>query len=159
MFLARGTEPGALASFGIVAAPDESVPIVHDNPLIANTHSVFNTNIFNDPTPDGLYGYRMELPSGPIGGLKISISELTVTTKGLSSVKSTVTCLKKRHGTCVKRKVKKTTGFWLTQQKCPGSRARAVGPSPAGRHFPGPRLPSAAEQRLHLLSRDHVALG
>ena len=121
MFLARGTEPGAIASFGIVAAPDESAAVVRDNPAVSSNRSVFNTNIFNDPTPDGLYGYRMELPSGPIGGLKISISELTVTTSGLSTVKSTVTCLKKRRGRCIKRKVTKSTIFWITQPKCPAS--------------------------------------
>lgn len=118
MFLARGTEKGAIASFGILAAPDESAAVVRDNPAVKGIRS-FNTNIFKDPTPDGMYGYRLSLPSGPIDGLKISISELSVTTKGVSAVKQTVKCLKRKRGKCIKRQITKKTIFWLTQPTCP----------------------------------------
>ena len=123
LFLARGTEPKAVASFGIMAVPDETVPVVRDNKAISGNHSTFNTNIFDDPTPDGLYGYRMNLPSGPIAGLRLSISELSVTTAGLSAIKQKVTCTKRRRGRCVARKVTRTRVFWLTKPTCPASGA------------------------------------
>lgn len=121
MFLARGTAKGAIASFGILAAPDETAAVVRDNPAVAANRSSFNTNIFKDPTSDGLYGYRMNLPSGPIAGLKISISEMSITTKGLSTTKQTVKCLRRRKGRCTKRQVKTSKIFWLTQPACPAS--------------------------------------
>ena len=44
-----------------------------------------------------------------------------VTTTGLSLTKKRTTCLKRKRGKCVKKKVKKTSLFWFTQPKCPAS--------------------------------------
>jgi hypothetical protein len=75
-------------------------------------------SFLNDPTPDGLYGYKLFLPVGPVNGFHVSIAELAVKTTGLSILKGT--CLKEnRRGRCVKRQ--KKTLFWFTQPKCPPS--------------------------------------
>jgi len=121
LFLSPATEKGAIASFGIISAPDEGVPLVRDNPVIAGTRPIFHTNLFKDPTPDGLYSYRLVLPVGPVAGIKISIAELTVTNTGLTAVKKTVRCLQRKRGKCVRRKVTKKNVFWVTQPTCPAS--------------------------------------
>jgi hypothetical protein len=121
LYFSKGTEKGALASFGILGIPDETAQIVKDNPIIANTRVVAHTNWFNDPTPDGLYGYKLVLPVAPVAGLRITISRVDVTTKGLTQIKKKKTCIKKRHGKCVKKKVKKTFKFWFTPPTCPPS--------------------------------------
>jgi hypothetical protein len=121
LYFSKGTIPGALASFSILGVPDESDPVVRNNPTVRNTRVVVAANFINDPTPDGLYGYKLVLPSGPIGGINISIAEVNVTTKGLAITKKKTTCLKHRHGKCVKKKVKKTTLFWFTRPTCPQS--------------------------------------
>jgi hypothetical protein len=121
LYFSKGTDPGSLASFGILGIPDETAQIVKDNPIIATTRVVAHTNWFNDPTPDGVYGYKLVLPVAPVTGLRITITRVDVTTKGLSLVKKKKSCAKKRHGKCVKKKVKKTVKFWFTPPTCPAS--------------------------------------
>jgi hypothetical protein len=114
-------DPGAVATFAIVGIPDERVPIVANNRTIRETTPVINASFFSDPTPDGLYDYKLVLPTGPINGIQISVAEVHVTTTGLSLTKKRTTCLKRKRGKCVKKKVKKTSLFWFTQPKCPAS--------------------------------------
>jgi hypothetical protein len=114
-------DKGAAATFSIVGIPDERYPIVKDNPTIRETTPVINASFYNDPTPDGLYGYKLVLPTGPINGIQISVAEVHVTTTGLSLSKKKVTCKKRSHGRCVKRKVKKTSLFWFSQPPCPST--------------------------------------
>lgn len=114
-------DPGAVATFSIVGIPDETVPIVRDNPTIRETTPVINASFFSDPTPDGLYDYKLVLPTGPINGIQISVAEVNVTTTGLYLTKKKTTCKKRKRGKCVKRKVKKTSKFWFTQPPCPAS--------------------------------------
>jgi hypothetical protein len=114
-------DPGAAATFSIVGIPDERAPIVANNPTIRETVPVINASFFSDPTPDGLYDYKLVLPTGPINGIQISVAEVHVTTKGLFLTKKKVTCKKRKHGRCVKKKVKKTSLFWFTQPPCPAS--------------------------------------
>jgi hypothetical protein len=121
LFFGKGTAKGAVASFSIVGVPDENAPVVRDNATIRNTRVVVAANFFSDPTPDGKYGYRLQLPAGPIGGINISIAEVRVVTKGLTITKKKKTCSKRRGGRCVKRKTKKTNLFWFTQPDCPSS--------------------------------------
>jgi hypothetical protein len=121
LYLSKGTQPGAVASFGILGIPDETAQIVKDNPIIATTRVVAHANFINEPTADGVYGYKLVLPAGPIAGVRISIARVDVTTKGLTLIKKKKTCLKRRHGKCVKRKVKKTVKFWFTAPTCPPS--------------------------------------
>jgi hypothetical protein len=114
-------DKGAAATFSIVGIPDERYPIVANNPTIRETTPVINASFYNDPTPDGLYGYKLVLPTGPINGIQISVAEVHVTTTGLSLTKKKVTCLSRSHGKCARRKVKKTNLFWFTQPPCPAS--------------------------------------
>ena len=121
LFFSKGTEPGALASFGILGIPDETSPVVKNNPIIATTRVVVHTNWFNDPTSDGLYGYKLVLPAGPIAGVRITVTRVEVTSKGLTQIKKKRTCVKRKRGKCTKRKVKKTLKFWFTPPTCPPS--------------------------------------
>ena len=92
--------PGAAAAFAIVGIPDETVPVVKDNPTVRETVPTINVNFYSEPTPDGLYDYKLVLPTGPINGIRISVAEVKVTTTGLTYTKKT--CRKKRRGKCVK---------------------------------------------------------
>jgi hypothetical protein len=112
---------GAAGTFAAVGSPDEDAPVVANNPTIRNTHPIVNVSFYNDPTPDGLYGYKIVLPVGPINGINVSFAELKATTQGLTLPKKTTKCLKKKRGHCTKRKVKKTNIFWFTRPTCPPS--------------------------------------
>jgi hypothetical protein len=118
MFFAKSSAKGAVAAFTTIGIPDTTAKVVKDNPLVAGTHVALTSSFFDDPTPDGLYGYKLVLPAGKISGLPISVAELKVTTSGLSIPKGA--CLKAgRHGKCVKRQP--NTIFWFTQPTCPPS--------------------------------------
>lgn len=114
-------DKGAAATFSIVGIPDERVPIVRDNPTIRETTPVINASFYNDPTPDGVYGYKLVLPTGPINGIQISVAEVHVTTTGLSLTERKVSCKKRKGGKCVKKTVKKKSLFWFTTPPCPAS--------------------------------------
>jgi hypothetical protein len=118
MFFAKPTVPGGVAGFVVMGAADTSVPIVKANPVIAGVHVALNSNFVNDPSPDGLYGYKLLLPTGPINGIDVSLAEIHAKISGLTLLKGT--CLARNHrGRCM-RKQKKTV-FWFTQPKCPAS--------------------------------------
>jgi len=122
LYFGKATAPGGVASFRIIGVPDESSAVVRSNPTVMNTRvAVDPSNFINDPTSDGLYGYKLVLPAGPIGGLRISVAEVHVTNTGLTLTKKKKTCLKKKKGKCVKRKVKKTIVFWFNRPPCPSS--------------------------------------
>ena len=57
--------PGAVAAFAIVGIPDETVPVVRENPTVRETVPTVNVNFYSEPTPDGLYDYKLVLPTGP----------------------------------------------------------------------------------------------
>ena len=82
--------PGAVAAFAIVGIPDETVPVVKENPTVRETVPTINVNFYSEPTPDGLYDYKLVLPTGPINGIRISVAEVKVTTTGLTYTKKTV---------------------------------------------------------------------
>jgi hypothetical protein len=109
--------PGAVAAFAIVGIPDERVPVVAENPTVRETVPTINANFYSEPTPNGLYDYKLVLPTGPINGIRISVAEVKVTTTGITHIKKT--CKRKRRGRCVKSKVKRT--FWFTEPPCPPS--------------------------------------
>jgi hypothetical protein len=121
MFLGKGTQPGALASLQIAGMPDENSAIVKKLPFTAQqTRVPFAVNIFNEPT-EGKYGYKLVLPTGPIAGLNVSLAEVEAEAKGIALTRKKLTCIKRNHGRCVRKKVKKTTVFWFTVPKCPPS--------------------------------------
>jgi hypothetical protein len=112
---------GAIATFAIVGIPDSDSPVAKENATVRNTQPIVNVSFVNDPTPDGLYGYKIVLPTGPVAGVRISVAEVHVTTEGLTLTKKKTTCAKKKKGKCTKRKVKKTNLFWFNRPPCPPS--------------------------------------
>lgn len=118
IFFSRPTVKGAIAGFTVLAAADEDSPITKKYPIVAAVHTALPANFINDPTPDGVYGYRLQLPRPDVAGLIVSIAELRVTTTGLSLLRGE--CLKTgRGGRCVKRQ--RRTLFWFTTPPCPPS--------------------------------------
>ncbi|HEX4805334.1 MAG TPA: hypothetical protein VFU94_05490 [Conexibacter sp.] len=120
VFFSRATEKGAVAGFTVLAAADENQEIVKRRTfeVLTGVHAALNANFVNDPTPDGLYGYRLDLPPGDVNGFRVSLAELNVTTNGLTLPKGT--CLKQnRKGRCVARQ--RRTLFWFTIPPCPPS--------------------------------------
>ena len=90
LFLSTPTVKGAFASFGVLVVLDRSSPVVRDSQLLLDQRFVVAANLFNDPTPDGLYGYRLLLPPGNIGSLKFSVAELRVDNPGMTRVERTI---------------------------------------------------------------------
>jgi hypothetical protein len=119
-FFSGPTEPGAIAGFTVLGAADEDQPIVRRRSfeVITGVHVAINANFINDPTPDGLYGYRLNLPPGEVNGFRVSLAEINATTSGLSLVRGE--CLKTNsRGRCVKRQ--RRTIFWFRTPRCPPS--------------------------------------
>ena len=68
LYLSKATEKGAIASFGVLAVLDESSKPYKEIGLLQSLGPLsFTTSVFDDPTPDGRYGLRLQLPSGPVG--------------------------------------------------------------------------------------------
>ncbi|HEV7773617.1 MAG TPA: hypothetical protein VGO48_10065 [Conexibacter sp.] len=120
VFFSKGSRPGAVAGFTVLGAADEDQEIVKRRTfeVLTGVHVALNADFFNDPTPDGLFGYRLDLPPGDVNGIKVSLAELNVTTRGLTLLKGT--CLKQNaRGRCVKRQGRSL--FWFTIPPCPAS--------------------------------------
>ena len=120
VFFSKATEPGAVAGFTVLGAADEDQEIVKRRTfeVLTGVHVALNANFVNDPTPDGLYGYKLNLPPGDVNGIRVSLAEINVTTSGLSLLKGT--CLKQNaRGRCVKRQ--RRSLFWFTIPPCPAS--------------------------------------
>lgn len=119
LYLSKPQAKGAFASFGIFAVLDESQASVRALGSLSTLKLVFATELFNEPSADGLFGYKMVLPTG--SGLRISVAELKVTTPGITKTTVKKTCLTKRKGRCVKSKSAVSKLFWLTQPTCPAT--------------------------------------
>ncbi len=118
LFFSKPTVPGAIAGFTVIGSGVARADIVRKYPIVAAVHVALTANFFNDPTPDGQYGYKLVLPPGRVAGLQVSIAELRVVNTGLTLLKGT--CLKQGNGgKCVKQQ--KKTIFWFTTPKCPAS--------------------------------------
>jgi hypothetical protein len=118
MFMAKPTIHGGVAGFTILGAADTNFPVVKANPVIAGVHVALNANFVNDPSPDGLYGWKLILPVGPINGVNISLAQINARITGLTLRKGA--CLAtNRRGRCTRKQ--KQTIFWFTQPKCPAS--------------------------------------
>jgi hypothetical protein len=121
IFLAEATDKGAVASYAVFGIPDHRaapVGIRDARPLVIGT-------IFDDPTPDGLYGYRLEDPFTQVG-IKFRVAEAEATLPGLTITKRVRTCARpqgRRSGSrCRKTKSKVKRIFWVTAPDCPASR-------------------------------------
>lgn len=120
LFFSKPTVKGAVAGFTVVGAADlaSDAPIVKKYPIVGAVHVALTANFFNDPTPDGVYGYKLVLPDSNVNGLKVSIAELRVVNTGLTLKKGE--CLRTgKNGRCVKRQ--KKTLFWFNAPPCPPS--------------------------------------
>jgi len=104
LFLGRPTVKGAVAGIGVLAHYDGSSPIAVNEPWYTVLQKTFTLNVFDDPTPDGLYGYRISLPTERLAGFRFSIAELRVESAGLTG--------KTAHG---------PRDFWATPPRCPAS--------------------------------------
>ncbi len=124
-FFSRPTKPGAVAGFAILGAADEDQEIVKRRTfeVLTGVHAALNANFVNAPTPDGLYGYRLDLPRSEVNGLRVSLAEINATTRGLTLKRGE--CLKRNaRGRCVKRQ--RRTLFWFTIPPCPASGAYSI---------------------------------
>ncbi len=119
LFLAKRQAPGAVASIVLFGEPDTSSPLFDNTGILESTKVTLAANFFNDPTPDGRFGYRLEIPTAPpVQGLRVSVAQVNVTVYGLTLTKKKKKCVRKRKGRCVKKKVKKTRKFWFKEPKC-----------------------------------------
>ena len=119
LYMTASHTKGAIGAFGVFAVLDESSPVVQRLGALGTIKLTFAADLFNQPSADGLFGYKMVLPTG--SGLRISIAELKVTARGITRTTVKKTCLVKRDGTCVKSKATTTKDFWLTAPRCPTS--------------------------------------
>jgi hypothetical protein len=125
IFLARATAKGAVASYAVFGVPDQRAPLVRNSPGIRDARPLVIGTIFDDPTPDGLYGYRMEDPFTQIG-VRFSVAEAEATLPGLTITKRVRTCARPQGrrsvSRCGKTKTKAKRIFWVTPPDCPASR-------------------------------------
>jgi hypothetical protein len=125
IFLAKATARGAVASYAVFGIPDQRAAVVNNNPGIRNARPLLIGTIFDDPTPDGLYGYRMEDPFIQLG-VKFGVAEAEATLPGLTIKKRVRTCVRPRGrrlgSRCRKTKSKVKRIFWVTPPRCPPSR-------------------------------------
>jgi hypothetical protein len=125
IFLAKATAKGAVASYAVFGVPDQRAPVVKNSPGIKGVRALVIGTIFDDPTPDGLYGYRIEDPFTQLG-IKFSVAEAEATLPGLTIKKRFRTCARpqgRRSGSrCRKTKSKVKRIFWVTAPDCPASR-------------------------------------
>jgi hypothetical protein len=118
MFLSRGTIPGAVLGFTVIGSADERAPIVRRYPVVAGVHAVLTENLVDDPTPDGLYGKKLVIYSGPINGFQVSVAEVDVRVRSLRLHKGE--CLKQgAGGRCLRRQ--RTDASLFTVPRCPPS--------------------------------------
>jgi hypothetical protein len=121
LFLAEPTTKGAVATMLMLVVPDESAPIVKTIPNIRNTTVIGEAPFFTDPTADGAFGYRMELPPS-IAGLRYNILKGRYSFPGLTLVKRVHRCADSPSGPRCRRKRSATRRiFWLRRPKCPAS--------------------------------------
>jgi hypothetical protein len=83
LFLSRGTVPGAVASFATLGAADARSAVARKYPVVAGVHAAMTENLIPDPTPDGLYGLKLAIYTGPINGFQVSIAEVDVKVRAL----------------------------------------------------------------------------
>jgi hypothetical protein len=119
LFLARGTERKAVASIVILGLPDMDAPVVRDNSFLWEYKDVRSANIYNAPTPDRRFGYKLVLPTGPIRGVEVSLAEVDVSVPGLTLSKRRRVCTRKRAGHCTRRRVETKKLYWFTIPRCP----------------------------------------
>jgi hypothetical protein len=117
IFLAKAIVKGAVASYAVLGIPDQRAPAV-----IKDVRAVLIGTIVDDPTPDGLYGYRIEDPFTQLG-IRFGVAEARATIPGLTIRERVRACARGgRSGSeCRKAKTKTKRIFWVTAPDCPAS--------------------------------------
>jgi hypothetical protein len=125
LFLAKGTTRKAVASLVILGKQDQSAPVVRDIPVVRDFRApLVYMNLFDEPTKDGRYGYKLAFGTSPTGGGTgggFSIAETRVVNRGFTISKRVVACVKRRAGRCTRKKTERKKLFWFTPPKCPPS--------------------------------------
>ena len=121
VFLSEPSVKSAVAGFGILAFYDQDSVVARANSLIAAQQPVFTVNLFDDPSPDGLYGYRLRLLPENFGRLPFSVAELRVESKGISRTSTKRSCAARSGATCIRYTVRRTNEFWAKLPDCPAS--------------------------------------
>jgi hypothetical protein len=124
LFLAKGTTRKAVASLAILGKQDQSAPVVRDIPVVRDFRApIVFMNFFDDPTPDGRYGYKLQFGNSPSDGTgaSFSIAETTVVNTGFSLTTRKRSCVVRHAGKCVKTRVDRQKRFWFTPPTCPQS--------------------------------------
>jgi hypothetical protein len=116
VFLNRPRAPGAVAAYAVLGSADESSPVVRRFPVVAGVHAAIVDDIVDDPTPDGLYGLKLSVPTGPIAGFDVSIAEVDTSVRGLKLRRGA--CLATdRRGRCTRRQPEDVYSFVVPE--CP----------------------------------------
>lgn len=118
IFLSRGTTPSALAGFTVVGAADEHSAIARKYPVVTGVHAAVTESLFADPTPDGLFGLKLAINTGPISGFQLSIAEIEVTVHALQLRRGT--CLARGRGSRCSRR-QRTDESLFAVPRCPAS--------------------------------------
>lgn len=101
LYLTKPTAKGALFGIGVISHYDKTSPIAVTELRYTLLQPIFTLNVFDDPTPDGKYGYRIRLLTERTSGFRFSIAELRAEGKGIRS--------------------RRTGRFWATPPRCPSS--------------------------------------
>ena len=118
IFLSRGTAPGAIAGLTAVGSADPQSAIVRRYPVIAGVHAVEHESLVSDPSPDGLFGLKLLIYTGPVNGFQLSRARVDVTVRSL--VLRRGTCLARgREDHCVRRQ--RTTEWLFEVPTCQAS--------------------------------------
>jgi hypothetical protein len=124
LFLAKGTVRKAVASLAILGKQDQRAPVVRDIPIVRDFRApIVFMNVFDQPTRDGVYGYKLAFGNSPTGGSAASfyIAETHVVNTGFTLVERRKRCRERRAGRCVRSRVEKRKLFWLAPPTCPSS--------------------------------------
>ena len=118
LFLSAGTIPGAVAGLTALGAADPRSAVARRYSIVAGVHAVEQENFLLDPSPDGLYGLKLAIYTGPINGFQVSRAEVDATVHSLTIRRGT--CLARgRGGRCVRRQRADASLFALPG--CPAS--------------------------------------
>lgn len=121
VFLAPPTARGAVAGFSAMTFYDKRAAIIRNTSLLRDQQPVFTVNLFDEPTADGLYGYRLQLLPDNFGRLPFSVAELRVESRGITATSERRTCAQRRGGRCVRYTSTRTSDFWARLPVCPAS--------------------------------------
>ncbi|HYV15390.1 MAG TPA: hypothetical protein VE972_05180 [Conexibacter sp.] len=123
LFLSAGTIPGAVAGLAALGAADPRSAIVHRYPVVAGVHALERENFLSDPSPDGLYGLKLAIYTGPINGFHVSRAQVDATVHTLTIRRGT--CLARgRGGRCVRRQ--RADASLFTLPSCSASKHYSV---------------------------------